>query len=488
MIKTQHQYQNTKKQIQKFQDALDEVRNRSFEEESDEFLFQQIDMAGLESQLADLRSELRQFEQLVAEQPSIIIAESFDDLPLALIKARIALGLTQRELAGRLGVQEQQVQRYEATDYSSASLNRIGDVVRALNVQIREEILLPASSVSPRTLFRRLKELGLDKELILRRVLPATIRARLEERSIGIDGPNLARQAAATVGRVFNLDPTTLFGEQEIRLNLDAVGAARFRASQSVNGRRLGAYAAYAHHLAGLVLRAAPGLEPRPIPTDPIEFRAQVTADGKPFDYESVLQYAWSRGIVVLPLSDPGAFHGAYWRIDGRHVVILKQKAKFSSRWLLDLLHEVRHAAHDPERRELAVIEEGELLVGRNRSPEEREAVRFAVAVALNEREDELAALCSKKANHSVDRLASAVQSVAERDGVDVGVLADYLAYRMAFEEPPVNWWGAATNLQPRTIDPWRVARDTLLERVDLSRLDSFDRGILMRALAEDED
>lgn len=148
MIKTRHQYLNTKRQILNFEDALAEVRRDQFSDDSDGYLFQQIDVAGLESQLADLRAEAHQFEQLVAAPPSRIVAESIDELPIALIKARIAHGMTQRDLAERLGIQEQQVQRYEATDYASISLHRLGQVVRALNLQVREEILLPASNAA----------------------------------------------------------------------------------------------------------------------------------------------------------------------------------------------------------------------------------------------------------------------------------------------------------------------------------------------------
>ena len=54
------------------------------------------------------------------------------ELPTVLIKARIAQGLSQKDLAERIGLKEQQIQRYEATDYASASLNRIKEVVSAL--------------------------------------------------------------------------------------------------------------------------------------------------------------------------------------------------------------------------------------------------------------------------------------------------------------------------------------------------------------------
>lgn len=52
----------------------------------------------------------------------------------------IAAGLSQRELAERLGLKEQQVQKYEATEYTSASLARIRAVIHALGVTVSEEV------------------------------------------------------------------------------------------------------------------------------------------------------------------------------------------------------------------------------------------------------------------------------------------------------------------------------------------------------------
>ena len=65
---------------------------------------------------------------------------------IGFIKARIAQGLSQKDLAERLKLKEQQIQRYEATDYASASLNRIKEVVTALGIDIGE----PASAAGSR--------------------------------------------------------------------------------------------------------------------------------------------------------------------------------------------------------------------------------------------------------------------------------------------------------------------------------------------------
>jgi HTH-type transcriptional regulator/antitoxin HigA len=57
---------------------------------------------------------------------------------MLLVKARIARGWTQRRLAEELGVAKQQIQRYEATEYRSASPPRICDIAAALEIDIAE--------------------------------------------------------------------------------------------------------------------------------------------------------------------------------------------------------------------------------------------------------------------------------------------------------------------------------------------------------------
>ena len=70
---------------------------------------------------------------------------SLADLPDALVRARIAAGLSHRELAARLGLKEQQVQRYEAERYAAASLSRLREVMTALGVELEGDVQLPTS-------------------------------------------------------------------------------------------------------------------------------------------------------------------------------------------------------------------------------------------------------------------------------------------------------------------------------------------------------
>ena len=140
MIKNERQYRITKAQAQKFRLALTQLQAGTGESADLHPRLRQAEQDALESQWKSLQAEIAEYEALLNGQQKSFSPGSFDDLPRALIKARIASGLSQRELAGRLGLKEQQIQRYEATEYASASLSRVSAVIQALNVQVREEV------------------------------------------------------------------------------------------------------------------------------------------------------------------------------------------------------------------------------------------------------------------------------------------------------------------------------------------------------------
>lgn len=55
-----------------------------------------------------------------------------ENIPEMLIEERLRLNLTQKQLAEKLGLKEQQIQRYEASRYQTASLRRLKEVANAL--------------------------------------------------------------------------------------------------------------------------------------------------------------------------------------------------------------------------------------------------------------------------------------------------------------------------------------------------------------------
>ena len=134
MIQNQHQYQVTQNKLLDLERGLVELEKIKDTLHPRQFLGRKNSLI---RNIDALRREIAEYESLKQQQTPIKIT-SIQDLPLALIKARIALGMTQKELAELLGVKEQQVQRDEANQYKSAGFRRIAEVADALKIQIQE--------------------------------------------------------------------------------------------------------------------------------------------------------------------------------------------------------------------------------------------------------------------------------------------------------------------------------------------------------------
>jgi HTH-type transcriptional regulator/antitoxin HigA len=101
-------------------------------------MFVEAQRSALISQIEELKQDVALYEALRSGQIRTFDAEGLHDLPDILIRARIARGMSQKDLADFLGLKEQQIQRYEAERYHSASLDRLIEVADALNVRISE--------------------------------------------------------------------------------------------------------------------------------------------------------------------------------------------------------------------------------------------------------------------------------------------------------------------------------------------------------------
>jgi len=146
MIANAREYRITRAAAQRFEEALAHVEDRSAERHP---LLQKAMRESIESELAILRAQLAEYDALRNGQIAVFELESLRELPEALIRARVAAGLTQKELAARLGLKEQQVQRYEATRYAGANLDRLQAVADAIGVQIRERVILTQAGQPP---------------------------------------------------------------------------------------------------------------------------------------------------------------------------------------------------------------------------------------------------------------------------------------------------------------------------------------------------
>ena len=142
MITNERQYRITRNQVKRFARALHELEAKAYGGTDEHPRLVRAEREAMESQLADLREELEEFERLKSADLSVISVASFDQLAEGLIKARIAAGLSQQALAQRLDLKAQQIQRYEAERYASASYQRLCEVAHALGVRSETRLSL----------------------------------------------------------------------------------------------------------------------------------------------------------------------------------------------------------------------------------------------------------------------------------------------------------------------------------------------------------
>ncbi len=136
MTTNERQFRITKSQLDKLHAALTGFDLDAATRCIGSRVLADAELAALKSQASDLSNEIRDYEALKSGTISVLKARNLSELPTILIRARIAKGLSQQALAEKLGLKEQQIQRYESEEYSSASLRRLAEVAEALNLNI----------------------------------------------------------------------------------------------------------------------------------------------------------------------------------------------------------------------------------------------------------------------------------------------------------------------------------------------------------------
>ena len=485
MIKNERQYRITRAQVIRFSEALRRLNADAADQSEVHPRLLTVQKEALQSQLSELEADIQEYETLKTGDFAFEKLKGISELPKHMIRARIASGLSQRELADRLGLKEQQIQRYEASDYASASLTRIRAVVSALGVEVDEAFLEDEGNISLEDVLGRVSAIGLEPEFIRKRLFPRGGWHSNPAQEVRVGGSIMVQKAAETLARVFRWSPQKIFGGGKLELE-SALEGVRFKTAARVNARRVTAYTVYVRYLTFLSIQACSDRPVRPIPTDPTRLRDAIESKYGSVSLVAIVNYLWDLGVVVLPLDDPGVFHGACFRKDGRSVIVLKQKTSSCSRWAFDCLHECWHAGQEPELPERTVLDLDEMSSEGAGKEEETTASRFAGAVLLNGRGQELAKKCLAEAQNDLRRLKAAVKRVAEREAVSVDSLANYLAFRLSVEQGK-NWWGTANSLQSMG-SPWRDVRNIFFERADFTKLAKPDREILVRALVSWEE
>ena len=146
MITNERQYKITKGQLGKLREEIEHFDVELVTNTIGSKVLAEAEFNGLQSEFEILESQLQEYEGLKAGAIINFRAKSLDQLPILLIQARIAQGLSQRGLGELVGAKEQQIQRYESEQYASASLKRLLEIAEALKLSITE-----VAEISPLT-------------------------------------------------------------------------------------------------------------------------------------------------------------------------------------------------------------------------------------------------------------------------------------------------------------------------------------------------
>jgi transcriptional regulator with XRE-family HTH domain/Zn-dependent peptidase ImmA (M78 family) len=379
---------------------------------------------------------------------------------------RVRRKLSARDVAERAGMSAQSLSRIERGrhDVVFSTLQRL---LAAMNLDLTDLAAVDDIGVDPNRVRAALLASGLDKQTVSR-VLH------------GVSDP------AAVLSRVrgiFGWSPTDLAGPGLPPLLGGPGLAGRFK-DQARERRAASTYIMYAHKIAMLADQAADRPEYEAPPGDAGEIAAEVRGRYGDLRFESLLRYCWDQGIVVVPLADRGQFHGACWLIGMRPVIVLKQGATYNSRWAFDLAHELRHVLRHLRADQTAVIELD--AIGRSHDEEESEASQFGSELLLEDSQMLLEEVVEHAGGFGPNLRKGLLAVSAKRD-VDVGVLANALAWRLDQQHFEFPMWSVANKLQQGDTDAPSIARRILDEHLDRSALTDDDALVLAGALAIDQ-
>ena len=376
---------------------------------------------------------------------------------------RESKGLTSKEVAEAAGIAPMSLSRIELGRHDVV-YRTLRKVLAAMGFGLQDLASPEQHPLELAALETRLVESGVTKRLV-------------ERLSNALD--NQADRLGRASERIFGWSTDDLLTGAELRLDSGAFAQGHFKAAVNQDPA-LATYTLWAFWLALLVDQAITRA-PVEMPENPYAIREDILERYGQLRFEELLTWCWEQGVVVLPLDDPGEFHGAVWTIQGRAVVVLKQSTPWESRWTFDLGHELAHLARHVDEMSPSVVESQEIDPVGSDDDDEQEASDFAGELLLGN-PDQLARELAERTEHSLPRLKQEVIRLAGEKDVEADALANYMAWRLSKEGE--DWWGAAAGLQDDSNRAFTLAREMLISRVDWTQLDNDDSALLKAALA----
>ena len=129
MIKSDAQRERTVAQIAGFWQALAKVEQDASRKRSTAV------RGSYEGIIRQLEDELHEYDQLKSGELTLPQVERLDQVAPFIARIRIAKGVSQTELARRLGVSKQVISRYEETEYQTVAIARLQEILDAIGIK-----------------------------------------------------------------------------------------------------------------------------------------------------------------------------------------------------------------------------------------------------------------------------------------------------------------------------------------------------------------
>jgi len=460
-------------EVEKLLSPEDALTNRNaVDHNAFELIFQTTDNKQIEIPWSTVRTLTdRDFGVYLAR----IAEDEAKQIGIRLRELRTSRGISSKELALRAGITPQSLSRIENGRHDVV-FTTLRKILAGMSCSL-QDLSTPNRPIdSLRKLATFLVKHGFSRDFIAKRLFPKTPASGTSD----TDEMRALQRAVGSLNRIYGWSIGTILAGRPLVFDKKALELVKFKGYGQANEIRATAYTLYAHWLAVQVVEATPEVRLQRIPRSPREVRNELLIEYGEVSFRSLLSYLWGLGIVVIPLTDQGIFHGACWKIGDRIAIVMKQNTDFQARWLFDLAHEFAHAILHLSDKTTTILELAEITPF-VQEKQEFEASDFAEELLFQGRAEHFADRCVRRAKGNLRNLKSAVVMVANKENIAVDLLANYMAFRLSMQGE--NWWGAANNLQINTPAPADIAREELMARIVWDRLNPQDRSLLRQAI-----
>ena len=130
MIKSDAQRERTAAQIEGFRQALAKAEREIAGKRAAAV------RGSYEGMIRQLEDDMREYDELKSGALTLPNVDRLYQVAPFVAKIRIARGVSQTELARRLGVSKQVISRYEETEYQTVSIGRLQEILDAIGIKM----------------------------------------------------------------------------------------------------------------------------------------------------------------------------------------------------------------------------------------------------------------------------------------------------------------------------------------------------------------